>query len=224
MTTSKTITAVDAHAGGMHGRVVIGGVGVLAVPGATMFEKKQHMERHQDWFRRLMLREPRGNPSAMVNLVLPPTRPEAAAGVIIMEQSQYYPSMSGSNIMCVTTVLLECGVVAMHEPVTTLMLETPAGLVAIEARCESGRVRSVTIENVPAFATHLDVPVEVAGLGTVDVDVAWGGMFYGLPTARGSAFGSPLRKVPRLSKPASRSARRPARRSPSRIQTIPPST
>lgn len=178
MTTSKTITAVDAHAGGMHGRVVIGGVGVLAVPGATMFEKKQHMERHQDWFRRLMLREPRGNPSAMVNLVLPPTRPEAAAGVIIMEQSQYYPSMSGSNIMCVTTVLLECGVVAMHEPVTTLMLETPAGLVAIEARCESGRVRSVTIENVPAFATHLDVPVEVAGLGTVDVDVAWGGMFY----------------------------------------------
>ena len=95
-----------------------------------------------------------------------------------MEQSQYYPSMSGSNIMCVTTVLLECGVVAMVEPVTVLTLETPAGLVAIEARCEAGRVRSVTIENVPAFAAHLDVPIEVAGLGTVSVDVAWGGMFY----------------------------------------------
>src|SRR5262245_32414302 len=115
---TKTITAVDAHAAGMHGRVVVGGIGVLNVPGRTMFEKKRHLEQHQDDFRRLMLRGPRGNPAAMVNLVLPPTDPAAHAGVIIMEQSQYYPSMSGSNVMCVTTVLLECGVVPMTEPQT----------------------------------------------------------------------------------------------------------
>lgn len=175
---SQMITAVDAHAGGMFGRVVVGGVGSLHVPGTTMFEKKRHMEQHQDWFRRFMLREPRGNPAAMVNLVLPPTDASADAGVIIMEQSEYYPSMSGSNVMCVVTVLLECGIVRMEEPQTHLTLETPAGLVTVLADCDAGRVTGVTITNVPAFAWCLDAPVEVAGLGTVSVDVSWGGMFY----------------------------------------------
>lgn len=175
---SQMITAVDAHAAGMFGRVVIGGVGSLRVPGKTMFEKKRHMERHQDWFRRFMLREPRGNPAAMVNLVLPPADESADAGVIIMEQSEYYPSMSGSNVMCVVTVLLECGIVPMQEPTTRLTLDTPAGLVSVLADCEGGRVLAVTITNVPAFAAHLDVPIEVPGLGTLPVDVSWGGMFY----------------------------------------------
>jgi proline racemase len=175
---SQLVTAVDAHAAGMFGRVVIGGVGSLHVPGNTMFEKKRHMEQHQDWFRRLMLREPRGNPAAMVNLVLPPTVESADAGVIIMEQSEYYPSMSGSNVMCVVTVLLECGIVRMQEPVTRLVLDTPAGLVTVLADCDAGRVTGVTITNVPSFAVHLDVMVEVAGLGSVPVDVSWGGMFY----------------------------------------------
>jgi proline racemase len=175
---SQMIAAVDAHAAGMFGRVVVGGVGSLDVPGKTMFEKKRHMEQHQDWFRRLMLREPRGNPAAMVNLVLPPTDETADAGVLIMEQSEYYPSMSGSNVMCVVTVLLECGIVRMSEPQTPLTLDTPAGLVTVLADCEDGRVTGVTITNVPSFALRLDAPVEVTGLGTVSVDVSWGGMFY----------------------------------------------
>ena len=178
MTFSGSIEAVDAHASGMHGRVVLGGVGILDVPGATMFEKKQYLERHQDWFRRLMLREPRGFPTAMVNLVLPPCHPEADAGYIIMEQSAYYPPMSGSNTMCVATVLLETGVLPMTEPVTHITLEAPAGLIRVRAECANRRVTGVTLENVPAFATHLDHPLEVPGLGTVMVDVAWGGMFY----------------------------------------------
>ncbi|HXG56972.1 MAG TPA: proline racemase family protein [Vicinamibacterales bacterium] len=184
---SQMITAVDAHAAGMFGRVVIGGVGALHVPGRTMFEKKRHMEQHQDWFRRLMLREPRGNPAAMVNLVLPPTDASADAGVIIMEQSEYYPSMSGSNVMCVVTVLLECGIVRMEEPSTRLTLETPAGLVSVLAECDGGRVMSVTITNVPAFAVRLDASIEVTGFGTMAVDVSWGGMFYVI--ADGAALG-----------------------------------
>lgn len=177
---SRMITAVDAHAAGMHGRVVIGGVGALDVPGASLFEKKRYLEQHGDGFRKLMLREPRGGPAAMVNLVLPPIDPAAAAGVIIMEQSEYYPSMSGSNVMCVTTVLLECGIVAMQEPRTQLTLETPAGLVAVTADCGGGRVTGVTITNVPCFAQHLGAAIEVAGVGTVAVDVAYGGMFYAI--------------------------------------------
>jgi proline racemase len=170
------IDAVDAHAEGQHGRVVIGGVGRLAAPGDSMFEKMRHFEEHGDWFRLLMLREPRGYPRSCVNVVLPPTDPTADAGFVIMEQSPLFATMSGTNLMCVTTVLLETGALEQVEPVTTLKIEVPAGLLEVRAHCDGGRVRLVEFENVPSFATALDVPVEVAGFGTVPVSVAWGGM------------------------------------------------
>jgi proline racemase len=172
---SNLIYAVDAHAGGEPGRVIVGGV--LDVPGATMFEKMCHLRDHADGLRRRMLREPRGYPAANCNLVLPPTCPEADAGFVIMEQVEY-PGMSGTNTMCVTTVLLETGMLPMREPVTELTLETPAGLIRVRAACAGGKVTGVTFRNVPAFAAHLDAPVEVPQLGTVSVDVAYGGMFY----------------------------------------------
>jgi proline racemase len=86
--------------------------------------------------------------------------------------------MSGTNTICVVTVLIETGMVTAVEPVTHLKLETPAGLIAVEAEVRDGKVRRVTFRNVPAFATHLDAAVEVRGVGTVTVDVAYGGMFY----------------------------------------------
>jgi proline racemase len=143
-----------------------------------MYEKKVYLEKHEDWFRRLMLREPRGYPSACVNLLLPATRPEADLGFVIMEQPTVYPAMSGSNTMCVVTAVLETGLIKMQEPVTHLVLDTPAGLVPVDAMCQGGRVIEVILENVPAFATHIDTPIEVRGLGRILVDVAWGGMFY----------------------------------------------
>jgi len=172
---SRMIQAVDAHAAGEHGRVIVGGV--LDVPGGSMFEKMQWLQANADDLRLRMLREPRGYPAANCNLVLPPTRPEADAGYVIMEQVEY-PGMSGTNTMCTVTVLLETGMLPMREPVTHLTLETPAGLIAVRADCENGKVKAVTFRNVPAFATHLDAPVEVPELGTVTVDVAYGGMFY----------------------------------------------
>ena len=172
---SRMITAVDAHACGEPGRVITGGV--PDVPGASMFEKMTYLARHHDGLRKLMLREPRGYPAANCNLILPPTRPEAQAGYVIMEQVEY-PPMSGTNTICVATVLLETGMVAAREPVTRLVLESPAGLIEVEAEVSAGRVTKVTFRNVPAFAAHLDAPIEVRGLGTVKVDVAWGGMFY----------------------------------------------
>src|SRR5919202_3239018 len=155
--------------------VIVGGV--LDVPGDTMFEKRLYLESHADHIRKRMLREPRGYPAANCNLILPPTHPEADAGFVIMEQVEY-PGMSGTNTMCVTTVLLETGMLPMREPVTELALETPAGLVRVRADCANGKVTRVTFRNVPAFAAHLDAPVEVPTLGTVVVDVAYGGMFY----------------------------------------------
>lgn len=175
MNISRLVSAVDAHACGEHGRVIVGGV--LDVPGSTMFEKMVHLRDHGDQLRRWMLREPRGYPAANCNLILPPTHPDADAGFVIMEQVEY-PPMSGSNTICVTTVLIETGMVEAREPLTELTLETPAGLVRVSASVEGGKVRRVTFRNVPAFAVHLDALVEVPELGQVRVDVAWGGMFY----------------------------------------------
>src|SRR6476661_862032 len=172
---SRLITAVEAHAGGEPGRVITGGV--IDVPGETMFEKKRYLETHRDEIRKLMLREPRGYPGLCANILLPPTKPEADAGFVIMEQMEY-PPMSGSNTICVTTVLLETGMLPMQEPVTELTLETPAGIIRVRADCANGKVKRVTFRNVPAFAAYLDTPVEVPHLGTVTVDVAYGGMFY----------------------------------------------
>src|ERR687898_511447 len=172
---SRTITAVDAHACGEPGRVIVSGV--PQVEGATMFEKMVALREHHDALRGLMLREPRGSPAANCNVLLPPTRPEADAGFVIMEQTEY-PPMSGTNTICVVTVLIETGIVAATEPVTELVVETPTGLVGVTADVADGKVIRVTFRNVPAFAMHLDAVVDVPEIGPVTVDVAWGGMFY----------------------------------------------
>ena len=175
MRLTNMIQAVDAHACGEPGRVIVGGV--LDVPGATMYEKMCYLRSHVDGLRKRMLREPRGYPAANCNLILPPTHPEADAGYVIMEQVEY-PGMSGTNTICVTTVLLETGMLPMHEPFTDITLESPAGLIHVHAECAQGKVRRVTFRNVPAFAAYLDKAIEVPHLGTVTVDVAYGGMFY----------------------------------------------
>jgi proline racemase len=175
MRASRVIQAVDAHAGGEPGRVIVGGV--LDVPGDTMYSKMAYLRTHADELRKCMLREPRGYPALCCNLILPPTRPEADAGFVIMEQVEY-PGMSGSNTICVATVLLETGMLPMREPVTELTLEAPAGLIRVQAACAHGKVTQVTFRNVPAFAVYLDARVEVPHLGTLTVDVAYGGMFY----------------------------------------------
>jgi proline racemase len=184
-----TIRAIDLHAGGEPGRVIVGGV--EGIPGGSMFEAMTWLQANRDDLRLRMLREPRGFPAANCNLVLPSSNPEAAAGYVIMEQVEY-PGMSGSNTMCVVTALLETGLLPMTEPVTELTLEAPAGLIRVRADCAAGKVTGVTFRNVPAFATHLDKPVEVPHLGTVTVDVAYGGMFYVIASAE--AFG--LRLTP----------------------------
>jgi len=142
-----------------------------------MFAKMQFLESEADHLRKLMLREPRGYPASNCNLILPPTRPEADAGFVIMEQVEY-PPMSGTNTICVTTALIETGMVPAVEPVTTLTLESPAGLIEVTADVKDGKVEKVTFENVPAFAVHTDETIDVPELGKVTVDVAYGGMFY----------------------------------------------
>src|SRR5204862_7997755 len=184
MRARRAITLVGCHAGGEIGNVVVGGV--LPPPGATVFEQMQALAR-DDSLRRLLLHEPRGSVAAHANLVVPPTVAGRAAGFSIMEPTEY-PAMSGSNTICVATVLLETGMVEMQEPETTLRLEAPAGVVEVSAACRDGRCESVELTNVPCFADRLDAQLEVEGLGTLTVDVAFGGMWYAIADARALGF------------------------------------
>jgi proline racemase len=185
MRARRTITVVGCHAGGEVGNVVTGGV--LPPRGATVFEQMQTLAREGDGLRRLLLREPRGSVACHANLIVPPTRPDCDAGFIIMEPTEY-PPMSGSNSICTATVLLETGMVEMQEPETVLRLEAPGGVVEARAACRDGRCESVEITNVASFADRLDAPLEVDGLGTLTVDVAYGGMWYAIADAAALGF------------------------------------
>ena len=160
MRISRSISAVDTHVCGEPGRVIVGGV--LDVPGNSIFEKKSYLEEHADHLRKMMLREPRGYPASNCNLILPACHPDADAGFVIMEQVEY-PPMSGTNTIAVATVLLETGMIPAVEPVTELTLESPAGLIKVCAEIHEGKVMSVTFENVPAFAMHIDSKIKVPG-------------------------------------------------------------
>ncbi|MBV9818365.1 MAG: proline racemase family protein [Solirubrobacterales bacterium] len=174
MQLTSLLHAVDAHAEGELTRVVVGGL--PRVPGATMADKRLRL-LEDDRLRRSILFEPRGHVGMHAVCVFDSADPEADAGIVIMEATDY-PAMSGSNAICAATVLLETGMVAMSEPTTALGLETPAGLVVVQADCRDGRCERVRFENVPAYVVALDVVVEVPGAGRVVVDVAWGGAFF----------------------------------------------
>ena len=175
MKISNMIHAVDLHACGEPGRVIVGGV--LDVPGETMFDKMQHLSHNSDSLRLRMLREPRGYPAANCNLILPSNNPDAVAGFVIMEQTEY-PGMSGTNTICVVTTLIETGMVEVIEPFTEFKLDTPAGLISIRAEVNNGKATNVTFENVPAFSVYTNKSISVPEIGEVKVDVAYGGMFY----------------------------------------------
>lgn len=185
MRTARVIHCVDAHAEGEPSRIVVGGV--VDVPGTTMLEKARWLEREGDWLRRLCLFEPRGSAPLSADLVLPSSHPEADAGFIIMESSSY-EGMSGTNAINTATVLLETGMVPLVEPETRMVLEAPAGLVRVSAACSDGHVDSITFENVPSFCTQLDAPVEVPGVGTLSVDVAYGGAWCAFVDATAVGF------------------------------------
>jgi proline racemase len=186
MELTRCITVVGCHAEGEVGRVITGGV--LPPPGATVSEQKEYLQTHADWLRRYVLFEPRGGAFVHANLIVPAKDPRAQAGFIVMEATDY-PPMSGTNSMCVTKVLLETGLLPMIEPLTTLVLETPGGLIRAVAKVRDRRVERITIENVPCYVHGLDLPVEVKGLGTLNVDIAYGGAFFALVDARRLGFG-----------------------------------
>ncbi len=171
MRSGKVIQVVGCHAEGEVGDVIVGGV--APPPGETLWAQSRWIAQDQE-LRNFLLNEPRGGVFRHVNLLVPPIQPEAAMGFIIMEP-EHTPPMSGSNAICVATVLLETGILEMREPETRFLLEAPGGLVEVVAACRAGKAESITVRNVASFAERLEAALEVEGLGTLQVDSAYGG-------------------------------------------------
>lgn len=171
MRSTKTIHVVSCHAEGEVGDVIVGGV--APPPGDTLWAQRDWIAKDQT-LRNFMLNEPRGGVFRHVNLLVPPKHPEAQMGWIIMEP-EHTPPMSGSNSICVSTVLLETGIIPMQYPVTEMVLEAPGGLVKVRAECKDGKAEKISVQNVPSFAGELAVPLDVPGIGVIKVDTAYGG-------------------------------------------------
>ena len=184
MQSSKTIHVISAHAEGEVGDVIVGGV--APPPGDTLWDQSRFIAR-DGTLRNFVLNEPRGGVFRHVNLLVPPKHPDAAAGFIIMEPEDT-PPMSGSNSICVSTVLLDAGIIPMQEPVTEFILEAPGGLVKVRAECRAGKAQRIYVQNLPSFAQKMDVPLEVAGLGTLTVDTAYGGDSFVMVDAKSLGF------------------------------------
>ncbi|WP_031409543.1 proline racemase family protein [Thiomonas sp. FB-Cd] len=180
MRTNKVIHVVSCHAAGEVGDVIVGGV--APPPGASVWEQSRFIARDET-LRNFVLNEPRGGVFRHVNLLVPPKSPKAQMGWIVMEPHDT-PPMSGSNSMCVATVLLETGIVPMQEPQTALCLEAPGGLIEVRADCRDGKARRIRVRNLPSFVDKLDATIELRGVGSVKVDTAFGGDSFAIIDGR----------------------------------------
>ena len=184
MRTTKLIHVVSCHAEGEVGDVIVGGV--PPPPGDTIWEQRRFIEK-DDRLRSFVLNEPRGGVFRHVNLLVPPKDPRAQLGWIIMEPADT-PPMSGSNSICVATVVLDTGIVPMNEPETEFYIEAPGGLVKVHALCRKGKAERITITNVPSFVDKLGASLEVIGIGTVTVDTVYGGDSFVIVDAAALGF------------------------------------
>jgi len=184
MRSSRTIHVISAHAEGEVGDVIVGGV--APPPGATLWEQSRALWRDQT-LRNFLLNEPRGGVFRHVNLLVPARDPRAQMGFIIMEPEDN-PPMSGSNSICVATVLLDSGILPMQEPLTELTLEAPGGLVTVRADCRGGKAERIHVRNLPSFADRLDAALDVPGLGRITVDIAYGGDSFVVADAQALGF------------------------------------
>jgi proline racemase len=180
MRAQRVFTTIDTHTGGNPTRTLISGLPKLV--GGTMSKKMLHMKKEYDWIRKLLMNEPRGHDVMSGALLTDPCHPEADIGVIYIETGGYLP-MCGHDTIGVCTALIESGLIPIQEPVTSLKLDTPAGLVEVDISVENGKAKEVSFCNIPAFLLK-NVSVDVDGIGQVNADIAYGGNFYAIIEAK----------------------------------------
>jgi len=172
---SQVIQAVDSHTAGEPTRIVTGGLPPIA--GTTMADKRRVLQTSHDHLRRALVLEPRGHDAIVLAYLLPPCTPGAQLGVVFANDAGYL-GMCGHGAIGVATVAVATGLVQPVEPVTEVVLDTPAGAVTCKVAVAGGKVRSVTITNVPSFLFAQRVVVPVHGFGKVAADIAYGGNWF----------------------------------------------
>ena len=179
-----SINTIGCHAAGEVGEVIISGV---PNPKGFSIHEKSKFLMEDSILRNFLLYEPRGGVYKHFNLILPPVNNKADFGWIIMEP-MFNPPMSGSNAICTTTVIFETGMKPMKEPFCDLILESPGGLIKTRAFCSNGKVNRVEIENLPSFVYKKDAYLETTNLGTLKVDIAFGGDSFVIVDSRKLGF------------------------------------
>lgn len=177
MKARKMFRTIETHTLGQPTRNVVSGF--RHIPGKTMQEKFEYMRQNEDWFRKVLMFEPRGSEIMSGTLITEPCTPGTDVGVLYFESSCWMP-MCGHDTMGVTVALIEAGLVDVQEPVTTIKLDTPAGVVTVEAKVTDGVVKEVSFVNAPAMVLNRNVEVDTAEFGKLTLDISWGGNVYAI--------------------------------------------
>ncbi len=180
MQVTKVINTVESHTMGEPTRIVIGGI--PKIPGKTMAEKMEHMEKNMDYLRTMLMLEPRGHNDMFGAIFTDPCIDEADIGVIFMDGGGYL-NMCGHGSIGSATCAVEMGMVPITEPYTNVVLEAPAGVIKARVKVENGKAKEVSIVNVAAFLYKKDVEVDVPDFGKVTLDISFGGSFFALVKA-----------------------------------------
>lgn len=175
MRLTNSFSIIDAHSAGEPIRIIRDGLPVLR--GETMLEKMKYMKEQFDWIRTCTMCEPRGHKAMVGAVFTEPVSKAADIGVFYIDLQNYAP-MCGAGAIAVAKVVVEVGMVAVKEPVTTVVMDTPAGLVSAFVSVENGDIKDVTVENVPSFLADTNVKLKVSGLGEIQVDISYGGNYF----------------------------------------------
>ncbi|MBS4536330.1 proline racemase [Clostridium sp. D2Q-14] len=173
----RSINAIDSHTMGEPTRIVVGGI--PKVPGKTMAEKKEYLQNELDHLRTSLMLEPRGHRDMFGSILTSPTNDEADFGIVFMDGGGYL-NMCGHGSIGAMTVAVESGIVEAKEPFTEITMDTPAGIVTGKVKVENGKAKEVSVVNVPAFHYKKDVEIEVPEIGTIKLDISFGGSFFAI--------------------------------------------
>lgn len=176
MSSRSTFSCIDAHTCGNPVRLVSGGVPFLE--GKNMVEKRQYFLDHLDWIRKGLMFEPRGHDMMSGSMLFPPHDPANDVAVLFIETSGCLP-MCGHGTIGTVTIAIEEGLITPKIP-GQLRIEAPAGLVRVSYVKEGKKVKSVKLTNIASYLAATDIEVNCDDLGTLKVDVAYGGNFYAI--------------------------------------------
>ena len=182
------LIVIDMHTGGEPLRIVTGGYPPF--PKGSILEKRAYARDRLDHLRRILMFEPRGHHDMYGAVLVEPDLPGADLAVLFMH-NEGYSTMCGHAVIALGRYAIDRGFVAAREPVTTVNIECPCGMVAASVEVRDGKTGRVSFESVPAFLFARDASIDLPGRGTIVFDIAYGGAFYALADCRqfGLQFG-----------------------------------